>query len=308
MYDAVDEKQLHNTLERVCDSSRKYPSDGRHPSQLEPTALKFYRDSARDRLLVLSGIFAELGYGRYMKPFNKDQYAGTNGLFTENNSDRISTLVVAHHDYRGGEGMTDNGSGLAALAEIARVIQGRRLKRNIAFASFDLEEANLMGSEFFAASLPKAAFKHLEQVICLDTVGYGTHTFIWRGARGRDADAELVQRMEESAGSLDYTFPTVDLRKFSSDHVPFATRDVPTVALMSMNLEKYAQHNGDTAKHWLEMFIHHTEHDTMEHYEPERLLEATRATVKFLMDLERKNAKAHSFPTQRSSVISYHSK
>jgi Zn-dependent M28 family amino/carboxypeptidase len=56
-------------------------------------------------------------------------------------------VIVAHHDtVRDSPGADDNGSGLAALIELALLLEGRRHRRTIILAAPDFEEIGLIGS------------------------------------------------------------------------------------------------------------------------------------------------------------------
>jgi Zn-dependent M28 family amino/carboxypeptidase len=68
--------------------------------------------------------------------------AGANVVATLDGDDRRTLVVVgAHHDtVAGSPGADDNGSGLAALVELARILGGRRWHANIELAAFDFEE------------------------------------------------------------------------------------------------------------------------------------------------------------------------
>jgi hypothetical protein len=84
---------------------------------------------------------------------------------------RRAVLVVAHHDtVRDAPGADDNGSGLAALKELGRVLGPHQFDRTIILASPDHEEIGLIGSRELAREL--AARFELEDVIVYDAIGY----------------------------------------------------------------------------------------------------------------------------------------
>lgn len=63
-----------------------------------------------------------------------------------------SVLVVAHYDsVPAGPGMSDDGTGVATLLEVARAIRGDRFANRVTFLIDDGEEAGLLGAEAFAA-------------------------------------------------------------------------------------------------------------------------------------------------------------
>src|SRR6185503_3075858 len=61
--------------------------------------------------------------------------------------DREAIVIVAHHDtVNGSPGADDNGSGVVALLELARLLAGRRFRQTVVLASPDFEEIGLLGS------------------------------------------------------------------------------------------------------------------------------------------------------------------
>lgn len=92
-------------------------------------------------------------------------------------------LIGAHFDaYINAPGADDNGTGTAALLEIARVFQGREFKRTVRLAFFNLEEVGLVGSRHHAAkwreaNAAKNADTHTEDIVLmlsLEMLGYFT--------------------------------------------------------------------------------------------------------------------------------------
>ena len=87
--------------------------------------------------------------------------AGVNIVATLDGDDRRALVVVgAHHDtVAGTPGADDNGSGLAALVELARILGQRRWHANIELVAFDFEERDAdvrvhVGSCDYVAALP----------------------------------------------------------------------------------------------------------------------------------------------------------
>ncbi len=96
-------------------------------------------------------------------------------------------IVSAHYDHLGVVGgrtqfgADDNASGVAALLEIARafVEGGVRPRRSILFASFDSEEAGLLGS-FYYARHPALPVEKAAAVLNMDMVGRDEDTPTWK--------------------------------------------------------------------------------------------------------------------------------
>lgn len=77
-------------------------------------------------------------------------------------------LVGAHFDafYQGAD---DNGSGVAALLELARVFSLHRFERTVRFVGFDMEELGLAGSTHYVRA---AGDERLVAAIVFDSIGY----------------------------------------------------------------------------------------------------------------------------------------
>jgi Zn-dependent M28 family amino/carboxypeptidase len=87
---------------------------------------------------------------------------------------RGAALVIlgAHFDsVQGTPGADDNASGVAVLLEAARLLSRARLRAQVLFCAFNLEELNMIGSGYFAKRL-KAAGTKVDAMISLEMVGY----------------------------------------------------------------------------------------------------------------------------------------
>jgi hypothetical protein len=80
-------------------------------------------------------------------PHVYDRLDGVNLVAQLPGESRDAIVVVAHHDtVLGSPGADDNGAGVAALLELARLFAGRRLRRTVILAAPDFEEIGLIGS------------------------------------------------------------------------------------------------------------------------------------------------------------------
>jgi aminopeptidase YwaD len=81
-------------------------------------------------------------------------------------------IVAAHFDtVEQSPGADDNASGLAALLEVARLVQKMDLARPVRFIAFNLEEENLVGSVAYATNLRTSGQKVIGAIV-LECVGY----------------------------------------------------------------------------------------------------------------------------------------
>lgn len=87
---------------------------------------------------------------------------------------RSGPLIIlgAHFDsVEGSPGADDNASGVAVLLEAARILSTFRLRSQVLFCAFNLEELNMIGSTHFAKRL-KAAGADIRAMVSLEMVGF----------------------------------------------------------------------------------------------------------------------------------------
>jgi hypothetical protein len=114
-------------------------------------------------------------------PVNDKEYKNVIASFGPMKGERI--IVGAHYDVCGDQpGADDNGTGAAAVLELARLLSGLKpkLKRRIDLVAYSLEEppyfrTPYMGSAIHAASLAKAKVK-VQVMISIDMIGYFSET------------------------------------------------------------------------------------------------------------------------------------
>ena len=116
----------------------------------------------------------------------RDVYQGVSGTFENVQAEIIGVgstaeIVVlgAHYDsIPGSPAANDNGSGVAALIELARMSHGRQFDRTLRFVAFANEELPYsntpdMGSRAYA-NRARAASERIVAMIALETIGYYT--------------------------------------------------------------------------------------------------------------------------------------
>jgi Zn-dependent M28 family amino/carboxypeptidase len=185
------------------------------------------------------------------------KYAVDAGVITSHNivgrlegSKRPDETVIysAHWDHLGvGEpdakgdriynGAVDNGTGTAALIELARAFaKAPRPERSIVFLNVTAEEKGLLGSEYYA-SKPLYALGKTVGVLNMDALDpHGpARNFTISGS----AKLDLLDELTATAKKWNLTY-TPDPKPeaghfFRSDHFPFAKRGVPAISFGSGN-------------------------------------------------------------------------
>jgi Zn-dependent M28 family amino/carboxypeptidase len=123
--------------------------------------------------------FAELGYRPEDEPFESRGQTVRNIVAERRGASSSGEIIVvgAHYDsVLGSPGANDNGSGVAALLELARLLYGRELQRTVRFVAFVNEEPPFfytpeMGS-LVHAKAAKARGDDIRAMLSLETIGH----------------------------------------------------------------------------------------------------------------------------------------
>lgn len=197
----------------------------------------------------LEGQFAALGYAAVTSPtWSSGGHSGRNVVCTKPGSGPAGDVVIvcAHYDSRmqtlsnatsPAPGADDNASGVAALLEIARLVQGLPLNPEVRFVAFSGEEQGLLGSTAYAASV-QAAGMSVRLVVNLDMVGFppadGSITVerdLGNAQAGNDAASAAYATVMAQAAT-DYTDLAVHLGPiYASDYMPFEARGYVTIGV-----------------------------------------------------------------------------
>src|SRR5688500_12464749 len=136
-----------------------------------------------DRLQAAAGFienaWSELGYraSRQLYEAKQLQFANVEIEIPGMNKQEEIIIVGAHYDtHQKSPGANDNGSGIAALLELARAFAGKRLSRTLRFVAFTNEErpftrTSMMGSRVYARRCRERR-EEIKAMICLETLGY----------------------------------------------------------------------------------------------------------------------------------------
>jgi Zn-dependent M28 family amino/carboxypeptidase len=160
--------RLRKTLEHLCDTIGERNTS--KPKKLTET------------VEYLQKSFETMGYKIERQTFEVSEIDCHNLIAEVLGKDKPAEIVLvgAHYDSaRGTPGANDNGSGVAALLEIARQLQGKQFSRTIRFVSFANEEQpyfqrdGQMGSWVYAKAC-RANSDNLKVVLSLETMGYFT--------------------------------------------------------------------------------------------------------------------------------------
>jgi hypothetical protein len=179
---------------------------------------------------------------------DKSQNVGALVLGTDSLVRGEYVLVGAHYDHLGrsttysldaGEfhvvhpGADDNGSGTAAVLELARRFAQHPARRPILFLNFSGEELGLVGSQFFVDNLPVAG-DSIATMVNLDMVGRlrDDKLLLFSGAEHGRIGA-LVDSVEQLPPVLPFHHQWLDGSREVSDQASFARVHVPVLGLFT---------------------------------------------------------------------------
>ena len=204
----------------------------------------------------ISEYFGNLGYDNieYQKfEYNNENNEnaivdgiGENIIVTKNSSiDTTKNLIISAH-YDSAEdsvGANDNGSGVAAVLELARILKDTEIPYNIKFILFSGEEKYMLGSRWYVGKLTEDERKQIIGVINIDTIAeksdLGYMAMIEGNKRPDDIeydDEGLKKLAELNKNSMSDLFTSSDrfylTMATNSDHYPFALVDIPAVSIV----------------------------------------------------------------------------
>lgn len=169
--DGVVGGNLMPLVRQLCDAHAgdvPVPHDGFEPKDLFP-ADRLTRDSAVG--VVVSALSA-MGYTLVVQSLGDGPLPARNVIAEWRGNARAHEVVlVASHLDAFYAGADDNGSAVAAMLEVARVVRQHRFSRTIRFVSFDLEEFGSIGS---ARYISAGHASDVVSAIVMDMVGYAS--------------------------------------------------------------------------------------------------------------------------------------
>ena len=147
-------------------------------------------------------------------------------------------VIGGHYDTKNlSPGANDNGTGVGAILELARVLRDEHLEFSVKFVFFGAEEMvdtdpnhHHFGSRYYVASLPAEERARTKAMICVDMIGFGPEFRVRTMDRGKRSlrDAFLSLAQKQGIG-LSYLRDTGS--SGWSDHEPFELAGIPAAWL-----------------------------------------------------------------------------
>jgi Zn-dependent M28 family amino/carboxypeptidase len=153
----VDPQRLRRTLETIVGERSPF-SGQQHLAAVE---------SFIEKELSSYGLTVESDYFSY----RGKNFRNLIGRLAAQRGDSLIILGAHFDSVQGTPGADDNASGVAVLLEAARALARARLRAQVLFCAFNLEELNMVGSTYFAKKL-KAAGTKIGAMVSLEMIGY----------------------------------------------------------------------------------------------------------------------------------------
>lgn len=231
--------------------------------------------------LYIKNKFDEMGYSVTLQGFSfsgsgvmKTSQNVVAELVSENSFGQI--IIGAHYDNVSlGEGANDNGSGVAALLDLAKRLSSAELNYDVIFIAFGAEEEGFYGSLHYVEYMTAVEKQNTLLMLNIDSVAVGDNLYFF----GEDIKTTLNDSLVNLANSLGYgqntyAMPyTKDLNTvycyggipyhhtgYAGDSVAFRIAGIPTEFVFSgtfSNLLAYTQSEDENFRNM------HTTNDTL---------------------------------------------
>ncbi len=239
----------------------------------------------------VSGVLADAGYRVHIQAFRVGTTSSVNVL-AEAPGERDGVVVVGAHldSVAAGPGINDNGSGVAALLELARALPEVAAPwRTVRIAFWGAEEGGPFGSAAYLAGISGAGRDGIVAYLNLDMVASpNAVAFVYAEA---DAAAGSERITAAFAGALDregLAWEPIDLEG-DSDHGPFVGAGIPTGGLFSGGIEavtdEQAQRSGSAVAGQPADPCSHRACDTIDNVDLETLTQLARTIARVVAGL-----------------------
>jgi aminopeptidase Y len=170
--------------------------------------------------------------------------ATSENVLAESRSGVASNVVMAgaHLDsVNAGPGIQDNGSGSAALIEVAEEMAKVKTRNKVRFAWWGAEESGLVGSTYYVNNLPVEEQAKVALYLNFDMIGSPNHVFFVYDGDDSDAvgagpgpagSAEIEKTFEAFYNSRGIPFKGTDFSG-RSDYGPFIAAGIPAGGLFT---------------------------------------------------------------------------
>jgi hypothetical protein len=272
-----------------------------------------YKDYLKIKAKKTANTFVQVTFVSHSK-----EVVGCNVIGVKPGNTPTHTVVVgAHYDSVYTDGAIDNGSGVAAVLETARILSHSKTDADVYFVFFDAEEIGLLGSEAFvdAHDLTNCMCINVDSIASGDTVyvgGLPRFEAFWGSYHYTDhyLDAYVADIAEKILGYkpepwfLETTGGYSDFVSFTKKGIPatdITTLDKEAAKIPVISEEKLSEHASTWVKGEKVVYYHedrfskvipyiHTSHDDVAHINKELFYDGTKIVAAAAYQLSRTSA------------------
>lgn len=148
-------------------------------------------------------------------------------------------VVMGHIDTvgRAFAGADDNGSGVAGVLEMARILSGHETDATIEFVAVNAEEIGIVGSGDYVKRRVSEGKEKVIAALTMDVIGYNTKNLFT--IETYPEHEQLAQDIAALASQYTSRQVMVSLHAWGSDHIPFLDSGIPAV----LTSQDWADHN-----------------------------------------------------------------
>ncbi|MYW04296.1 M20/M25/M40 family metallo-hydrolase [Streptomyces sp. SID3343] len=179
----------------------------------------------RQSLMYVKGVLDKAGFRTSLRPFTHNGALGYNLVADWPGGDPDHVVLVGAHldSVEAGPGMSDNGSGSAAVLATAVAMSraGVAPKRHLRFAWWGAEEQGLIGSEDYVRKLSAAQRRKIDVYLNFDMTGT-RNVQQWLVVHDEPGATDTFEAYFAAKG-----LPTFDVGIGGSDHQSFGDAGIP---------------------------------------------------------------------------------
>ncbi len=166
-------------------------------------------------------------------------------------------IVCGHYDTQGGTGTNDNGSGVATILEIARIMQNIPTEYSVKFINFSGEESGYLGSQHYVDNIVAPLNLDIRLVFNIDEVGgisgMQNNTVRCEKDNGNPSQNNLTSsHFTDSLTILTQQYSdlsAVITDAYGSDYMPFENDGEYITGFYEDNESTYPHSSGDNLAH-----------------------------------------------------------
>lgn len=179
----------------------------------------------------VKGKLDEAGFQTQVQEFSVFGQTGYNLIADWPGGDENSIVMAGGHldGVRSGPGINDNGSGSAALLEVALAVSRSQLQpqKHLRFAWWGAEELGLLGSTHYVNTLPAEERSKISSYLNFDMIGSpNAGYFVYDGAGQPEGSNDIEQMLHDYFASINVESEETSIGG-RSDHAAFARAGIP---------------------------------------------------------------------------------